>query len=59
MFRCMIPYINVSDGSVFQLMIQKFMAGHVAIEGFAESTAMPKNTWWVTMDALPDTGTTH
>lgn len=35
------------------------IAGLVAIEGFAESTAMPKNTWWVTMAALTDTGTTH
>lgn len=35
------------------------MAGHVAIEDFVESSAMPKNTWWVTMAALADTGNTH
>lgn len=45
------------DHSVSQLMLQMFTAGLVAFEGFAGSSAMPKNTWWVTMAALTDTGT--
>lgn len=52
-------FLTLCDGSAFQLAIQMFITGHVAIEGFAGSTAMPRNTWWVTMAALTNTGTTH